>query len=319
MPDHTPFHEGEREVQNLAGERSIADRNGVVIGPRVPNGAIQFLAQQRMLVIGTVDQNGTPWASMIVGHAGFAQCDPGGTEIEVDLSLCHISSADILWNNLAVDPRLGMLAIELASRRRLRVNGRVLESNDLQMRIAVEEAYPNCPKYIQRRHMADFDLGGADNTAAAVTEALSEAQAETIHRADTLFIASVNGAGSVDASHRGGPPGFAEILDDRTLRIPDYAGNSMFNTLGNIHAYPRAGLVFMDFETSRVLQVAGEASVHFGEPDPQELTGGTKRFWELHVESVREWDLGITVDWEFLDASPFNPVPTEAPGSGGAS
>ena len=319
MPDQTPFHAGEREIQDQAGERSIADRNGSVIGPSVPKGAIQFLAQQRMLVIGTVDDKGTPWASMLVGHAGFAQCEPDASEIKIALSSCHKPPADILWSNLVSDPRIGILAVELTSRRRLRINGRVLERDDLQMRIAVEEAYPNCPKYIQRRHMGDVDLGGAVSADAAVTDALDKDQAATIRRADTLFVASVNGAGGVDASHRGGPPGFAQLVDGRTLRIPDYAGNSMFNTLGNIHAYPRAGLVFLDFETSRILQVAGRASVHFGEPDPRGLTGGTGRFWELRIESVRDWNLGVTVHWEFLDASPFNPVPTGSADSGGVS
>ena len=66
---------------------------------------------------------------------------------------------------------------------------------------------------------------------------------------------------SMNASHRGGPPGFVEVVDDRTLRIPDYVGNSMLNTLGNLTVNPHAGLVVLDFGPNRTLQLTRRAEI----------------------------------------------------------
>ena len=97
-----------------------------------------------------------------------------------------------------------------------------------------------------------------------------DAEAEALIRgADTFFIASGNPDGSLDASHRGGEPGFVSILEDGTLEVPDYPGNHMYNTLGNLEVNPRAGLVFLDFTSGRTLQLTGTAEVVWEyRPDP---------------------------------------------------
>ncbi len=89
---------------------------------------------------------------------------------------------------------------------------------------------------------------------------LAEAQRAWIRRADTFFIATSHPEAGADASHRGGMPGFVRVEGDR-LVWPDYAGNAMFNTLGNIALHPRAGLVFPDFEAGATLQLTGRAAV----------------------------------------------------------
>jgi hypothetical protein len=100
------------------------------------------------------------------------------------------------------------------------------------------------------------------------------------------------------------------VLDDHRLRIPDYIGNSMFNTLGNFMSYPRAGLVFIDFENSRVLQLTGRPEILWELDDPAGETGGTGRFWQFELEAWRDSILPFRLDWEFLDYSPF--IPTQA-------
>ena len=118
-----------------------------------------------------------------------------------------------------------------------------------RIRLQVDESYPNCPKYIQKRQVT-ANLVGTDQPTLTVErgDALGPEQRAVITKADTLFVASVHPERGVDASHRGGNPGFVTIVDDRTLRIPDYKGNCMFNTFGNFVVNPRAGLIFVDFE-----------------------------------------------------------------------
>ena len=140
--------------------------------------------------------------------------------------------------DLAEDDRLGVLFIELTTRRRLRVNGTVARVGGGRLAVAVAEAYPACPKYIQRRTR---EAGGAAGEGGALAgEALDDELRRWIEGADTLFVASGHPGGHLDVSHRGGEPGFVQVVNG-ALRVPDYPGNSMFNTLGNLHADPRAG------------------------------------------------------------------------------
>ncbi len=143
-------------------------------------------------------------------------------------------------------------------------------------------------------------------------DALGDDQRALIQMADTFFVASAHPQRGVDASHRGGPPGFVNLLDERTLRITDYVGNSMFNTLGNFSANPRAGLIFLDFDRSRTLQMIGRPEILWDQDDAGSETGGTRRFWLLQVERWCEMSLPATVRWEFLDYSPYNPRPSGA-------
>ena len=129
--------------------------------------------------------------------------------------------------------------------------------------------------------------------------------------ADTFFVASAHPQFGIDASHRGGPQGFVNVLNEHTLRIPDYVGNSMFNTLGNFAANPKAGLLFLDFERGRTLQLIGRPEILWNQEDAEEESGGTRRFWLLQVERWYEMAVPATVRWEFLDYSPFNPQPSE--------
>ena len=111
----------------------------------------------------------------------------------------------------------------------------------------------------------------------------------------------------MDASHRGGNAGFVKIVDDRTIRIPDYQGNCMFNTFGNFMVTPRAGLIFLDFESSRSLQLIGRPEIHYDVDGWAEETGGTNRYWELHVDRWLEIGQTPELNWSFLDYSPHNP------------
>ena len=274
-----PYHEGELLVQERLGERTEGRRNGRAIADSILKGALKYVEQQSLAVAGTVDDEENIWASVLVGEPGFLRA-PDVSSIEVDLTRIESNPEDPLWTNIRYDSRVGLLVIDLGTRRRLRINGRITRSTPEQLRLDVDESYPNCPKYIQRRHLA---VAGASGLEAASESRrgrrLGSDQRRLIGSADTFFVASAHPDRGVDASHRGGPPGFVRILDDARIRVPDYTGNRMFNTLGNFAVNPRAGLVLLDFERSRELQLIGRAEIQWDLDDPANETGGTGRFW----------------------------------------
>jgi predicted pyridoxine 5'-phosphate oxidase superfamily flavin-nucleotide-binding protein len=306
---HGAFHEGELDVQERAGEREIAARTGGSVGDAIPARAVPFLAEQRLLVVGSLDADGAPRASVLFGDRGLI-ASVAERVVVVDRARLRVVEDDPLWRNLRVGGDLGLLAIELASRRRLRINGIVSAVVHDRIEVTVREAYSNCPKYIQRRHFG-LDPGAfvADPGPVADGTALDPARSRLIERADTLFVASRHPARGVDVSHRGGEPGFVRLVTPDRLRIPDYRGNSMFNTLGNFAVDDRAGLVFLDFEGARLLQLKGTVTVGFDEAeDPRQPTGGTGRYWHVEVERWLELPVPGGVAWELLDRSPHNPI-----------
>lgn len=301
------YHEGELVVQRRAGASEQARSNGRVIGSTIIPGAIKFVTKQSFVVIGSAGQQQNVWASIVVGRTGFVTAEP--TTLDIDISQVMRIDADPLWRNLVDDPRVGILVIDLRSRARLRVNGRVRFLAG-HLHLDVEQAYPNCPQYIQRRSYRP-DLDRASSATSVVGATLTHEHEQWIARADTLFVASEHPSTGLDASHRGGNPGFIRVLDSARLRIPDYSGNGMFNTLGNFAVNPRAGLLIPDFENGRTLQLTGRAKVQWDIEDPHNETGGTRRYWDFAIDRWIQIDRSLPGATEFLDYSPHNPVATE--------
>ena len=112
-----------------------------------------------------------------------------------------------------------------------------------------------------------------------------------LERADTLYIASVNPnpadgvASGADVSHRGGRPGFVRVDDNKTITIPDFVGNFMFNTLGNLMVEPRAGLLFADFNTGDLLFAAARAEIIWDGPEV-EAFAAAQRLVRFHLTEV---------------------------------
>ncbi len=307
MRIESPYHEGELRAQQRAGEVENGKRNGRAIADTIVKGAFSFIEQQPMVVLGSVDPQADIWASVLVGRPGFLRV-PDERTVEFDLAQTARNAQDPFWVNIDRDPRMGMLLIELSTRRRFRINGRIVRTTPEHLSVAVDEAYPNCPKYIQRRHITRQGVKGPSFSAGPREGHLLEPPQQTlITSSDTFFVASGHPARGVDVSHRGGKPGFIRVLNNSTLRIPDYTGNSMYNTLGNFTVNPRAGLVFLDFERSQTLQLIGRPEILWELDDPQQETGGTKRYWDFHIERWLQLDIPHTMEWDFLDYSPHNP------------
>ncbi len=301
----SPYHEGELLVQQRIGEINESRRNGRVISDSILKGALKYIEQQPLAVFGSVDNEEVIWASVLVGSPGFMRASDERS-VEMEITQAARNRHDPFWSNIKSNSQVGMLVIDLGTRRRLRINGRISSTAEERLRLDVAESYPNCPKYIQRRHVTIVD-GESRPSEPRRGHSLHPAQQAFIRSADTFFVASAHPERGVDVSHRGGNPGFIGVLDDRRIRVPDYIGNSMFNTLGNFTVNPRAGLVFLDFEHNRTLQLVGRSEIQWDLDDSMGETGGTRRFWDFHVEGWLQTDLPHQIQWEFLDYSPQNP------------
>ena len=246
------FHEGEVDVQARAGLREAADRVGRGIRTALPPRGAAFLAERRFAVLGAADPRGLVWASLVAGPPGFL------TAPRPDRVLVRALPApgDALAAGPAPGGAAGLLLIDFAARERVRVNGRAA-ALDGGFAVDVEEAFSNCPKYIARRVAAGDDCtppgtaerGGAPDAAAA----------RLVAAADTFFIATTHASAGADVSHRGGQPGFVRAGGAGRLTWPDYQGNAMFQTLGNLATDARAGLLFVDWATGTTLQLTGTA------------------------------------------------------------
>lgn len=286
------FHAGELEIQRRAGVAEDAAAVGGIVGSAVSAGAARFLARQRLTVASSVDPKGRVWASLLAGPVGFLAAEPG---------LVRIARlpppGDPLLHNLAGGGPLGLLVIDPRTRQRMRFNGRADRvPGGIDLRVA--QAYGNCPKYIQLREAEDD--GPTDAVEPIVTAALGERQRDWIANADTFFIASLHPEAGADASHRGGLPGFVAVEAPTRLSFPDYPGNAMFNTLGNLAVNPRAGLLFADFTSGDVLQLTGRARV---EADFSVV---------FDVDEARETPAASPLRYRLLEYSPVSPRHTRS-------
>ena len=288
------FHPGELAAQARAGVRGEAERVGRIIRASVPPAAASFLAHQRMLVIGGADDRGLMWSSLLTGAPGFLRAGVVGGKDVVDIA-AHPLVADPLAAAVSHRTRLGAIAIEPATRRRMRVNG-VSEPTEGGLRITADQVYANCPRFIRRRGIESVHPDTPSPTT-RVSSSLDSADHALIGRADTFFIATVSATGDCDASHRGGEPGFLRTTGAGTVSWPDYPGNAMMMTLGNLEQNSAAGLLFLDWSRGSTLQLTGTARVDWDGPNR-----------EIHFHPVRV--LRTT------GASPLTWSDREADGSG---
>ena len=305
------FHDGELIAQRNANESDMAARNGANVDERIIRGALPFVRQQKTLYVGSIDPSGRVWASILLGETGFLQPSEDAGTLVIDLGRVVKQPLDPLWDNIRHDARVGLLLLELQTRKRLKINGEAVQDGD-RLIVRVTESVPICPRYIQRRTIV-MDSSGHPQMPPGIRSGseLRPDQSQLIERADTFFLASVHETHGADCSHRGGPPGFVRILPGGVLRVPDYNGNSMFNSFGNFLLDPQAGLVFPDYEGRRMLQLNGTVEMFWDQPDPAGATGGTGRFWEFKVNRWIETELPEALRTEFIDASPFLPKETQ--------
>ena len=316
----SPFHRGEKEIQLRLGVGDRIEQLGRrMIQAGMPDRHQEYFSQLPLLFVGTADASGRPWASVLAGLPGFLQ------PIGADILRVHARPiyGDPLNRALVEGAVIGTLGLEFETRNRVRANGVIAHVGEDQFEIRVAQSFPNCPQYIQAREPAlelDIDPIGEQRPVRR-GKALNKADAALVARSDTFFIASqFSGSGDwtegIDVSHRGGLPGFVIVAHESSLLFPDYPGNCMFSTLGNLQLDPRAGLLFIDFETGDILQMTGEAEVLW-EPHHVRRFPAAERVIAFRVEETLHVERALPVSWMFREYSPvfdgFKPLEMAAP------
>ena len=292
----TPFHPGERAVQERLGVReAIEPFARQMIRPFIPEQHRAFYRQLPFIVAAARDAAGRPWATLLAGEPGFID-SPGPQCLDIRSVL---PAGDALADGLEFGADLGLLGIDFASRRRNRVNGRIIARDHGTLRLAVAQSFGNCPQYIHAREW--FPAPAERRLAVHHHRGLSAPLRHWIQQADTFFIASGYRDGEashfgMDASHRGGEPGFVRVLDEHRLVWPDYAGNNHFNTLGNLLRDSRVGMLFVDFAGGHLLQLSGRASIDWDPPGAARSTGA-QRLVTVHLDAAVELCDVLRIRW----------------------
>lgn len=298
MSTAATYHPGESAAHDLAGLADQAEHSRAAIGGAFPAASVDFLAAQPMLVLAAADADGRTFVTPLTGAPGFVTVT-GGRTLDV---ATRPRPGDPLRTALQGPAQVGILALEPDSRRRMRVNGRAVPTSN-GISVTADQVYANCPKYISKR--APHPLDPASGGDARVSTSLDPGQQRLVAAADTFFVGTRSARGDADASHRGGDPGFVQVHDAATLSWPDYVGNAMMMTLGNLLQEPSAGLLFVDWTTGGALQVTGRARIDWN-PGP-DAPPGAQRMVHLAVLRVVQREPVVPLQWSTPSLSRHNP------------
>jgi len=292
--EKSPWNEGELQLQRSVGAVEQMVKVGKMQMSRnwLPDQHREFYAQLPFVVLGSVDPQGNPWATLRTGQPGFAQ-SPDPRRLILDLPREPADPADV---GMEDGDGIVMLGIELHTRRRNRLNGFVRRDDNTGFEIDPTQTYGHCPRYIQlSRYVFDDTPPGELSR----SDTLNSHDIAMITAADSFYVASYVVRGEkrqVDVSHRGGKPGFVRVDEYGVLTVPEFNGNLFFNTLGNMLLNPRAGLVFVDMRRGDLLQLTGRAEVILESPEIQAFTGA-ERLWRFFPERVIRRPGGLPLRW----------------------
>ncbi|WP_232476294.1 FAD-binding oxidoreductase [Flavisphingomonas formosensis] len=306
METLSTWHEGERFIQEKLGvAEHMASVGQRVIRDYMPDQHRSFYAQSPFIVVGSVDGRGDAWTTFLEGPSGFI-ASPTPTTLDI---AARPDPSDPAAAGIAEGQPVGLLGIEMHTRRRNRMNG-IVSMTPAGLHVAVDQSFGNCPRYIQLRDFAyarDVSIAYAGEV-----ESLSgldrEARA-TIDAADSFFVASYadrEARRQVDVSHRGGKSGFVRIDASGGLTIPDFDGNLFFNTLGNILLNGKAGLLFVDYASGDMLQLTGTAEVIFDSPEIAAFQGA-ERLWTFTPQRIVRRRGALALRWTFRGEGGWSP------------
>mmetsp|Transcript_34179 Transcript_34179/g.82853 ORF Transcript_34179/g.82853 Transcript_34179/m.82853 type:complete len:654 (+) Transcript_34179:76-2037(+) len=331
LQTHTwPFHQGELQVQlKLGAYEYVNSYAPKFIRPFMPAQHREFYQNQPFLVAAARDENGKLWSTLLFSSSSSSQTEnkplfvksPDSKTLVLDTKPLP---GDALEGTLQVGSDLGLLGIEFATRRRNRVNGRIIpnSSNDddkNQVTFSVDQSFGNCPQYIKPRTWWTTTSNTTNKTvcpepSTPVTSTqkarpnhLSPEQLQKVRQAETIFVATgyrghgENPAYGNDASHRGGSAGFLHVQEEdaRTIILPDYNGNHHFNTIGNLVQDSSMGITIPLYETGGMIQLTGQATIIWDDDELVDQYVGAKRLIQFVIDEVVELEEGsLPLRWD---------------------
>lgn len=317
------WHPGEVAVHKLL---SIPNRGGKPTSRGMPPQYGYRIAASPLVAFGTLDDEGRPWTTIWGGERGFSRpIQQGFLGIKSLVDKRHDPVVQALLGSATPDGELvrterplSALSVDLENRDRVKLAGRfvagALSSKDgtdgavgeIEGAMLVLETLGNCPKYMNKKviraHLPSPEL---------VSEALPlpPAALSLIDKADMFFLTTANGD-ALDTNHRGGPAAFIRVAhnsaDEVVVVYPEYSGNRLYESLGNLYLNPRIGIAVPDFDTSDVLYLTGTATVLAG-PEAAALIPHTKLAVRITVTAARFVKDSLPFRGVLGERSPYNP------------
>ncbi|KAL8738296.1 MAG: hypothetical protein Q9181_000885 [Wetmoreana brouardii] len=295
--------------------------------------AARLLLNAPLLALGTLDNTGRPWTTLLGGEVGFVR-PLGQSNIGVRTSvdptydpvintLLGSKHGDGLEDSTSKNHLVSGLGIDLATRSRVKLAGRVVASaldrlsgelqdgsagvTQAQMVIKIEQSLGLCPKYLNKKQIVPT-LPEPELVSDALPLPLGATK--LLAKADLFFISSSYNGLTMGTNNRGGPPGFLRVMENDSsgtaLVYPEYSGNRLYQTLGNLHTTPRAGIVIPDLDSGDVLYVTGTTEILIG-PEAAGLLPRSNLAVKVHVEETRFVRKSLPFRGRAGEPSPYNP------------
>ncbi|KAL9610394.1 MAG: hypothetical protein Q9167_004904 [Letrouitia subvulpina] len=326
--DHLGWHEGEQAMHEML---HVPTHENPTVPFLSPFGT-RFLPSAPLIAIGTLDSNGRPWTNVIGGEPGIARplgssnigirtlVDPEFDPV-VNILLSHQDQIEA--RPASTKKIVSALSIDLAARNRLKLAGTIkviaveqlgsdsdgaeAKAAEAQMVIKIDQSLGNCPKYLNKKNITPVI---PEPSLASDSLPLPNEAVRLLDKADLFFISSSYHHSYMGTNDRGGPKGFVRIFQNDTsetvLVYPEYSGNRLYQTLGNLQTTPQAGLVFPDFETGDVLYVTGTTEIVVGKKAAAILPRSNLAV-KIHVSSARFVYKGLAFRGQDGEPSPYNP------------
>ncbi|KAF2728410.1 hypothetical protein EJ04DRAFT_516624 [Polyplosphaeria fusca] len=324
------WNEGEVKMHNLLRVDGWDNPTSTMLTPQA-----SFLLQRApLLAFGTLDSQDRPWTTLWGGQPGFSEALGGGiigTRTFVDAINDPVVQALVGGTEKGEmrsgnEKMLSGLTIDLMTRKRVKIAGRMLagalseveveyeggvkhaenapeQQNQLQLVYKVDQSLGNCPKYLNQ-----YEIQPALTTSKLVEQSpnLSNEAKALIAKSDMFFL-STSTEDDMDTNHRGGPTGFVRIVSDTEIAYPEYSGNRLYQSLGNLQMNPKIGITFPDYETGEILYITGTTEILVLE-DAAKLLPGSNLAVKIKIDEARLVEGGLPFRGTRKIPSPYNPL-----------
>lgn len=327
------WNEGERQMHTLMHAPDNFDNpNFPGLSPQLAN----HLRLAPLIAIGVLDSEDRPWTTLWGnGEKGFAQPVAEGGIIGIKTAVTgrfdpvveELFGKEANGEVVREEGKGRMvsgLTLDLETRKRVKMYGRMIAGAlstredeitdrkqhvaEVQLVLKIEQSLGNCPKYLNKKAIVPAH---AEPELVSDSAILPQRAIDLIEKADLFFISSSNHQQDMDTNHRGGPPGFVRVVSNTgpgaVLCYPEYSGNRLYQTLGNLQVNPLAGLCIPDFETGDMLYLTGTTSIVVGQ-DAGTLLPRSNLAVKITLTSARYVSTALPFRGTLGDRSPYNPT-----------
>jgi ferredoxin-NADP reductase/predicted pyridoxine 5'-phosphate oxidase superfamily flavin-nucleotide-binding protein len=327
------WSEGESKMHSLLRVPPQDNPTSAMLTPQ----ASFMLQRAPLLAIGALDNESRPWTALWGGAPGFSEPIGGGfvgTRTLVDSKYDPVVHALVggaekgeMLQPQGEGKMVSGLAIDLVTRKRVKIAGKMAAGtirpisieieegaslpadaprtqDQIQLVTKIEQSLGNCPKYLNQ-----YELRPALLTPQLLSSgpSLSPEARSLVDKADMFFLSTSSGS-DMDTNHRGGPPGFIRIVSPTCIIYPEYSGNRLYQSLGNLQLNPLIGITVPDFESGDVLYTTGRASILIG-ADAEKAMPGTNLAVKIDLTDTRYVKQGLAFRGalQISGYSPYNP------------